>query len=345
MRNTILASIMLIFSLTGNAQDTIVLYLDANFYQTEKANTKNIREAIINDNHYQVTDKNTNGAILNYCEYKSLNPRIEEGFAQHYHGPDTLYSSGNYCNGKIQGQWMYYNNDNTIDTVYYLPLEDYFSKRNCPKSEYYDKNSESKNIGDIIIDSLSSFISENFHMPGRLVNEINNYVYYISCTFDIDGKIKCPEIVNSIDEDINNEIFRILHKFKYEIELSIPINFSVTLPYRKLGDSKDDVYIIVEDMPKFKGGDQNKFREYIMQKLRYPESAAEKGISGIVFVQFAVNPEGDVVNVKVVRSVEPSLDAEALRVVKSSPKWEPGKQDGKPISVQFTFPIVFICEK
>ena len=107
---------------------------------------------------------------------------------------------------------------------------------------------------------------------------------------------------------------------------------------------EEEVFIIVEDMPTFQGGDQNAFRTWIQQNLRYPEIAQENGISGKVYVQFAVNSKGEVVDVKVVRGVDPALDKEAIRVVSSSPKWGPGKQRGKPVKVQFTFPIVFVLQ-
>lgn len=107
---------------------------------------------------------------------------------------------------------------------------------------------------------------------------------------------------------------------------------------------EEEVFIIVENMPTFQGGDANAFRTWIQQNLRYPEIAAENGISGKVFVQFAVNSRGEVTDAKVVRGVDPALDKEALRVVMSSPKWVPGKQRGKPVKVQFTFPIVFVLQ-
>jgi protein TonB len=97
-------------------------------------------------------------------------------------------------------------------------------------------------------------------------------------------------------------------------------------------------------MPGFGGGDSNKFREYIARNLKYPEVAAENGIQGRVFVQFVVEPDGRVSNVKVVRGVDPALDREAVRVVESSPPWKPGKQRGKPVRVSFTFPIIFVLQ-
>jgi protein TonB len=108
--------------------------------------------------------------------------------------------------------------------------------------------------------------------------------------------------------------------------------------------AEEEVFFIVEDMPKFKGGGTEAFRVWIGQNLRYPEIAAENGISGRVFVQFAIDSKGEICDVKVVRGVDPALDKEAVRVVKSSPTWTPGKQRGRPVKVQFTFPIVFMLQ-
>ena len=106
-------------------------------------------------------------------------------------------------------------------------------------------------------------------------------------------------------------------------------------------EEEAQIFFIVEDMPGFMGKGQDGFRQWIGQNLRYPEIAAENGISGRVFVQFVVEPNGSVSNVKVVRGVDPSRDREAVRVVKSSPSWKAGKQRGRPVNVRCTFPIVF----
>lgn len=106
-------------------------------------------------------------------------------------------------------------------------------------------------------------------------------------------------------------------------------------------EAEQEVFFVVEDMPTFQGKDKDYFRTYIQKNLRYPTIAAENGISGRVYVQFVVNKRGEVTNVRVVRGVDPSLDKEAVRVIKSSPKWGAGKQRGQAVSVGFTFPIVF----
>ena len=104
----------------------------------------------------------------------------------------------------------------------------------------------------------------------------------------------------------------------------------------------EEIFFVVEDMPSFQGKGQEGFREWIAHNLKYPEAAAKKRIGGRVYVQFAVNSNGEVVDAIVIKGVDPMLDQEALRVVMSSPRWEPGRQRGKPVKVQFTFPINFV---
>jgi TonB family protein len=113
----------------------------------------------------------------------------------------------------------------------------------------------------------------------------------------------------------------------------------------KDGNKEKDVFWVVDEMPTFNGGDPApEFRQYIAKNLKYPESAAKNGVSGRVIIQFTVNETGKVVNEVVVRGVDPALDKEAIRVVNSSPKWTPGKQEGKPVNVLFTFPFNFVLQ-
>lgn len=118
----------------------------------------------------------------------------------------------------------------------------------------------------------------------------------------------------------------------------------------EFNDAEEEVeeytpFVVVEEMPSFGPGGIDEFRNnYIAKNLKYPDVAAENGIQGRVFINFVVEPDGRVTNVKVVRSVDPALDKEAVRVVSSSPKWKPGKQRGKPVRVQFTIPIIFVLQ-
>ena len=108
----------------------------------------------------------------------------------------------------------------------------------------------------------------------------------------------------------------------------------------------DEVFVIVEDMPRFQGCaddqcTQMEIMKYIAKNTKYPPIAKENNITGRVFVSFVVDKTGKVTQVKVLRGVDKYLDAEAVRVVQSMPKFKPGKQKGKTVSVQYNVPINF----
>ena len=98
---------------------------------------------------------------------------------------------------------------------------------------------------------------------------------------------------------------------------------------------------LVEEKPSFNGGDANEFSKWVNSRLVYPEIAKENGVQGRVTLQFTVNADGTVSNVKVLRGVDSSRDKEAVRVVSSSPKWKPGKQRDRAVKVTYTFPVIF----
>ena len=100
-------------------------------------------------------------------------------------------------------------------------------------------------------------------------------------------------------------------------------------------------YQDVEVKPTFQDGDANAFAMWVAQQMVYPETAKESGASGRVILQFTIAKDGSVTDVKVVRSVHPDLDKEVVRVVSSSPKWNPGMHEGKAVPVMFTFPVMF----
>lgn len=106
---------------------------------------------------------------------------------------------------------------------------------------------------------------------------------------------------------------------------------------------KDEVFMIVEEMPEFPGGEEARI-QFMEKNIKYPRKAKENNIQGKVIVGFIVEPDGSISNIKIVRSVHPLLDAEAMRITRSMPKWKPGKQRGKTIRVQFTMPITFSLE-
>lgn len=148
------------------------------------------------------------------------------------------------------------------------------------------------------------------------------------------------EILNIVEDDVEID-----DDFDFDMEADANTEFEFSGFVDEEEFDEEEVFYIVEDMPTFNGGDPAiEFRKYIAQNLRYPDIAAENGISGRVIVQFAVNSVGKIVDAKVVAGVDPAIDKEALRVVMTSPPWTPGKQRGKAVKVLFTFPINFVLQ-
>jgi len=103
----------------------------------------------------------------------------------------------------------------------------------------------------------------------------------------------------------------------------------------------EEIHFSVDSMPKFEGKPSDEFRFFIQENLKYPEEAQKKKIEGRVFVQFDIDKEGYMRDVKIIRGVDPILDEEAVRVTELSPRWEPGIKNGESVRVRFTFPIIF----
>ena len=103
---------------------------------------------------------------------------------------------------------------------------------------------------------------------------------------------------------------------------------------------EEEIFQIVEEMPQFPGGDA-KMMDYVAKNLKYPQIARETGIQGRVFVGFVIEPDGSISNVKLLRGIGGGCDEEAIRIVKSFPKWKPGKQRGKAVRVSYQLPVFF----
>ena len=105
-------------------------------------------------------------------------------------------------------------------------------------------------------------------------------------------------------------------------------------------ETEEEVYTVVEQMPEFPGGVQ-KLLDFISQNIQYPQTAMKQNVQGRAIVQFVIEKDGSLSNFNVLRSVHPDLDAEAVRVVKSMPKWKPGMQKGEPVRCKYTLPVMF----
>lgn len=145
------------------------------------------------------------------------------------------------------------------------------------------------------------------------------------------------EVLNVVEDDVETESIEINTEDEKDVEVVIAP--PVEAPVEE--EEEEVIFMVVETMPEFPGGQQALFK-YLSENVKYPVIAQENGIQGRVICQFVVNKDGAIVDVEVVRSGgDPSLDKEAVRVIKSMPKWNPGKQRGKAVRVKYTVPVNF----
>ena len=124
-----------------------------------------------------------------------------------------------------------------------------------------------------------------------------------------------------------------------EFEEDVEIIQQVAVEEENIED--DQPFVKVEEMPTFQGGDLNKFRNWVQSKVRFPQIAQENGISGRVLLMFVIERDGSLTNIQVLQTPDSSLSDEAIRVLKTSPKWTPGKQRNQSVRVKYTLPIDF----
>ena len=150
-------------------------------------------------------------------------------------------------------------------------------------------------------------------------------------------KIQQPEIIEVPDEE----------EIEDEIEVNLDVEITEESAIEQIvfeepveEEVADEVFTIVEQQPVYPGG-MRAFYQFVQKKLKYPSQARRMGIEGKVFVQFVVDKKGNITEVVAVRGIGAGCDVEAVRVIKSSPKWKAGKQRGKAVKVRMILPITF----
>jgi protein TonB len=146
------------------------------------------------------------------------------------------------------------------------------------------------------------------------------------------------EILNVVEDDVETAEIEI--NTEDEKDKAIVIQAPVASTGVVEAEDSDVPFVVVENMPAFPGGEAALFK-YLSDNIKYPVIAQESGIQGRVICQFVVNRDGSIVDIEVVRSVDKSLDAEAIRVISRMPRWTPGKQRGKTVRVKYTLPVNF----
>ena len=138
---------------------------------------------------------------------------------------------------------------------------------------------------------------------------------------------KAEEIVDAAAEQISEEAAKKAAEAAEAVE--------------EVVEEEEIPFILVQQKPSFEGGDASAFTKWVNSQIVYPQAAQAAGTEGRVVLKFKVGKDGSVQNVKVIKSVDPELDAEAVRVVSSSPAWTPGQQNGEPVAVSYTFPVIY----
>jgi TonB family protein len=180
--------------------------------------------------------------------------------------------------------------------------------------------------------------------PEAVVNKIrNSSSIVLAGNHDdaVSGRLHVSDFIDIVDDDVQVDDKLLITT---EDDANLGVEIKEYVPQQEVEEEVEEEVIplaIVEEKPKFMGGDQSDFTKWVFKNIVYPEIAKENGVQSRVTLQFTVETDGRVSNVVVVRGVDSSLDKEAVRVVQSSPKWTPGKQRNKPVRVRFTFPVIF----
>ena len=178
-------------------------------------------------------------------------------------------------------------------------------------------------------------------MEQKVVEKVKSSVKFTAPEIKKDDDVKPEDELKSQDDlaKTNTAIGSFDVKGNDEAEGEV-LKAKEVIAEEKPKEEETKVFDVVEQMPQFPGGQQALF-EYLSKNIKYPVIAEENGVQGRVIVTFVVERDGSITDVKVVKSVDPSLDKEAQRVVKAMPHWIPGKQNGSAVRVKYTVPVTF----
>ena len=195
---------------------------------------------------------------------------------------------------------------------------------------------------------LLKYIATNIKYPKE--SQDNGEQGRVICSFIVgrDGSVNNPEVLRGVTPLLNEEAVRVINTMPrwnpgmqrgkaVAVKYTVPITFRLKSPVE---EAKEETLTVVDVMPQYPGGDRELLK-FIAQSIKYPTDAQEAGVQGRVICSFVVDKKGNIVEPKVIRGIDPSLDAEALRVIGMMPRWTPGRQDGKAVRVLYTVPITF----
>lgn len=259
-----------------------------------------------------------------------------------------------FCTPKVLAQM---NPDNMV-----IELRPYIDiKTAATEADVYEVVENMPEFPNGGITALMKYLSDNIRYPEAAHKAGIQGRVTVQFVVGKDGSIGNVSILRGVNADLDAEAIRVISsmpKWKpgtqkgepVKVKYTVPVMFRLAPePVEKIDETTvvgyhtpvaGEVYDVVDKMPEFPGG-MTGLMQYLSKNIRYPAEAQTKGIQGRVTVAVIINTEGKAVNASIVRSVDPSLDAEALRVASTMPDWVPGTKDGKPVNVKYTFPVTF----
>lgn len=195
---------------------------------------------------------------------------------------------------------------------------------------------------------LLKYIATNIKYPKE--SQDNGEQGRVICSFIVgrDGSVNNPEVLRGVTPLLNEEAVRVINTMPrwnpgMQRGKAVAVKYTVPITFRLkslVEETKEETLTVVDVMPQYPGGDRELLK-FIAQSIKYPTDAQEAGVQGRVICSFVVDKKGNIVEPKIIRGIDPSLDAEALRVIGMMPRWTPGRQDGKAVRVLYTVPITF----
>ena len=195
---------------------------------------------------------------------------------------------------------------------------------------------------------LLKYIATNIKYPKE--SQDNGEQGRVICSFIVgrDGSVNNPEVLRGVTPLLNEEAVRVINTMPrwnsgMQRGKAVAVKYTVPITFRLkslVEETKEETLTVVDVMPQYPGGD-HELLKFIAQSIKYPTDAQEAGVQGRVICSFVVDKKGNIVEPKIIRGIDPSLDAEALRVIGMMPRWTPGRQDGKAVRVLYTVPITF----
>ena len=207
------------------------------------------------------------------------------------------------------------------------------------------------------LQALTKYLQTNVAYPETSAQKGIQGRVIVQFVVEKDSTITNVEVGNSVDSLLDAEAIRVVEAMPkwvpgeqngkpVRVKYTLPVTFRLGNESQEQTVEKDEnegqkeIFRPVMERPEYPGGEQA-LMEYIQKNLKYPSAAKKKRKQGRVIVQFVVDTDGSVINPVIINSVDPDLDKEALRLVKSMPKWKPGMQRGTPVRVKYTLPVNF----